>query len=150
MNVLTSGLWVWASANRPLASCGELEFVWNNLVIWCDSVFVYIVNNTAYQYNIYPRHWFSVEEINYKTLLRTTLIHKDCSLKIKPTVECNLTVIEERLSFLPVSGFPLSQGCVPSTRHIIGVQSCCAGLLGKGISTTKSSWLLSNFTVSIR
>lgn len=35
LGVLTSGLWGWASPNKPLASCEKLEVVWNNLVIWC-------------------------------------------------------------------------------------------------------------------
>lgn len=70
-----------------------------------------------------------MEEINYKTLLRTTLIHKDCLLKIKPEAECNLINAGETLSFLTVSGLPLNQGHVPSTGCIIGVQSCCTGLL---------------------
>lgn len=53
------------------------------------SMFVCIVSNSVYQNNIYPRLWFKMEEIYYKTLLRITLIHKDFLLKIKPRVEYN-------------------------------------------------------------
>lgn len=55
-------------------------------------MFVYIVNDSVYQCNIYPRVDFRVEEVNDKALLRTTLIHKYYLLKVEARVGYNLIV----------------------------------------------------------